>query len=320
MPCKHVFITVAVICTFLACPATVKAAPELQKCALVPETVETAIVTTGRNRAEPKNSNRQNPTKSLGKGFKSGNLRSQGQPGRFNRLTLSNSRQSNCAIVPDAAGHQKPAAPAGLAPQAALPLTPPQPLPRPHLAAGSAGEAAMRPVVAARPLPQAILIDRRSAIYPYVTLTPLEISSKGDFLQLEDGSRWRVRHRHQSVVRRWNKADSVVIETGKIFTWSAYKLVNYSRSETVDVELEERYQSGLLSRWIAQMDPNSGSLKLQDGSLWRMNTSELASWREGDDVIIAVSKDWFSSHSSYVLINPRAKNRLVAIVSSLDSQ
>lgn len=174
-------------------------------------------------------------------------------------------------------------------------------------------QAPQRPVIISRPLPQTVVIDRRSAAYPYATLTPYAISGKGDFIQLEDGSQWKVRHRHYSTVKRWGAGDAILIETGKYFTWSAYKLVNYSRGEFVDVELIEPVCNGLLSHWITEINLYEGYLRLQDGSIWRMSASELLNWSVNDDVAIALSKDWFSSHCSYVLINPRAKNRLIAI-------
>lgn len=176
-------------------------------------------------------------------------------------------------------------------------------------------QAPQRPVIVSRPLPQAVVIDRRSAAYPYATLTPYAISAKGDFIQLEDGSQWKVRHRHYSAVRRWSVGDAILIETGKFFTWSAYKLVNYTRGEFVDVELIEPVCNGVFSRWITEINVYGGYLRLQDGSIWRMSANELLNWSVNDDVVIALSKDWFSSHCSYVLINPRAKNRLVAILS-----
>lgn len=173
----------------------------------------------------------------------------------------------------------------------------------------------VRPIVISRPLPQTIVIDRRSAAYPYAALAPWAISPKGDFVQLEDGSRWKVRHRHYKTAKSWNATDVILIETGKFFTWSAYKLVNYTRGEFVDVDLIEPTRNGTLSHWIAEIDVRKGYLRLQDGSTWYMSASELLNWNLNDDVMIALSKDWFSGHSSYVLINPRAKTRLFAILS-----
>ncbi|MBA3238568.1 MAG: hypothetical protein H0T62_09525 [Parachlamydiaceae bacterium] len=169
-----------------------------------------------------------------------------------------------------------------------------------------------RPVIRARSLPPVILIDRRSESYGSATLTPNLISRKGDYIQLDDGSNWRVRHKDQKRVKNWKQEDLIVIETGQLFTWSIYKLVNYSRAESSDVELIQPTRNGLLSHWITEIHPFDGYLRLQDGSVWRMDTSELLNWHINDDVIIGLSKDLFSSHYSYILINPRAKTRLLA--------
>jgi hypothetical protein len=196
-----------------------------------------------------------------------------------------------------------------------MPQVVPQPIAYPVQVVNVAVQTPQRPIVMSRPLPPAVVIDRRSAAYLYATLAPYAISPKGDFIQLEDGSQWKVRHRYYRTVKRWSPNDAILIETGKFFTWSAYKLVNYTRGEFVDVELIEPMRSGALSHWITEINVYDGYLRLQDGSIWRMSANELLNWNVNDDVVIALSKDWFSSHSSYVLINPRAKNRLIAIFS-----
>lgn len=172
-----------------------------------------------------------------------------------------------------------------------------------------------RPVIVARPMPQKIIIDARSSVYSCVALTPYSISKKGEFIQLEDGSQWKVRNRHQKYVKRWNAGDAVVIEASSFFTWSTYKLVNHTRNESADVELIEPLVNGSYSHWIAEIHPFNGYLRLQDGSIWRMSSKELMQWRVNDDVIVALNKDWFSGHYSYMLVNPRVKNRLVATFS-----
>lgn len=171
-----------------------------------------------------------------------------------------------------------------------------------------------RPVVVQRSLPSTIVIDRRCAPCPYLTLTPYAISKKGDLIELDDGSVWEVRHRDRRSVKRWAPGDLIVIETGQFFSWSTYKLVNYSRHESVDVELSmNQGWGGRSSHWIVEVNPIQGYLRLEDGSIWRMSASELAQWRVNDDVILGLSKDWFSDQYTYVLINPRAKNRFIAI-------
>lgn len=193
-----------------------------------------------------------------------------------------------------------------------MPNRAPQRIERPAQPVTTTVQIVQRPVIRARPLPQVILIDRRSESYSTAALTPHLISRKGDFIQLDDGSSWKVRHKDQKRVKRWNQEDLIVIETGQYFTWSIYKLVNYTRNESCDVELVEPTRNGLLSHWITEIHPYEGYLRLQDGSVWRMDTSELLTWNVNDDVIIGLSKDWFSSHYSYILINPRAKTRLLA--------
>jgi hypothetical protein len=172
-----------------------------------------------------------------------------------------------------------------------------------------------RHVIVPRPLPQVIVIDRNSAAYSSAVLTPYFISRRGDSIQLDNGSSWAVRHRDRGTVRQWNTGDAIVIETGRFFSWSTYKLVNYTRNVSVDVELNDPVCNGIMSHWVAEVNPFEGYLRLQDGSVWRMSTNELLNWQVNDDVIIALSKNFFSSSSSYVLINPRVKTRLVAVFS-----
>lgn len=171
-----------------------------------------------------------------------------------------------------------------------------------------------RPLVITRPLPQTIVIDRRCAPCPYVTLTPYAVSKKGDMVELSDGSVWEVRHRDRRAVRRWSPGDTILVETGKFLSWSSYRLVNYSRHESADVELALASGfEGRFSHWITEVNPIQGYVRLEDGSIWRMSSSEVAMWRVNDDVIIGLSKDWFSDQYSYILINPRARNRIIAL-------
>lgn len=171
-----------------------------------------------------------------------------------------------------------------------------------------------RPIVIQAALPKTIVINQRSAICPFVTLSPYTIAKKGNYIELSDGSIWQVRHRDRNKVKKWRSSDSVVIETSSFLSWYAYSLVNYSRNETIDVEL---YASdswhGNAAHWIEEVNPFQGYVKLENGSIWHLSTSELAAWSVNDDVIIGLSKDWFSSQYNYVLINPKAKSRFTAI-------
>lgn len=170
-----------------------------------------------------------------------------------------------------------------------------------------------RPVIVQRALPSSIAIDVRSANCPYVTVTPWAISKKGDYIELNDGSLWKVRHRNRKAVKKWGAGDAILIETGGFFSWYAYKLVNYTRNETADVELSlvQGWQ-GRSAHQIIEVNPFDGYVRLEDGSIWRMSSRELGDWHVHDDVIIAVNKDWFSQRYSYVLVNPRVKNRFIA--------
>jgi hypothetical protein len=175
-----------------------------------------------------------------------------------------------------------------------------------------------RPLTVARQFPYAVTINQRSACYPYATLTPTTVTKKGDWIQLDDGSNWKVRHRDRRTVSQWKTGDAILIDSGKFFTWSTYSLVNFTRNQSIDVELIEPINNGTLCHWITEISPFEGYLRLQNGSIWRMSTRELLKWNVGDDVIIAISKNWFSNDYSYVLINPRAKNRLIAAFSLSD--
>lgn len=197
----------------------------------------------------------------------------------------------------------------------AMPVVTPQRIERPVQPATATIQFTQRPIIRTRALPPVILLDCRTESYSSAALSPHLISRKGDIIQLNDGSSWKVRHRDQKDVRRWSQEDLIVIETGQYFTWSVYKLVNYSRHESCDVELIAPVRNGFLSHWITEINPFDGYLRLQDGSIWRMNASELMSWNVNDEVIIGLSKDLFSNHYTYILINPRAKKRLLATFS-----
>jgi len=173
--------------------------------------------------------------------------------------------------------------------------------------------ARQRPIVVHTPLPQTIIINQCSAVCPYVTLTPYAIAKKGNYIELTDGSVWKVRHRDRSKVKKWRSSDTIVIETANFFSWYAYNLVNYTRNESVDVELHlNDDRIGGTSHWIVEVNPYMGYVRLENGSVWRMSTSELVNWSQNDDVIIGLSKDWFSSRYDYILINPRAQGRFTA--------
>ncbi len=192
------------------------------------------------------------------------------------------------------------------------------PHPHPYNAHQTIGTVAQlarpRPIVNHAPLPQSIIINQRSAVCPYVTLCPSAVAKKGNYIELNDGSVWKVRQRDRNKVKKWNARDAIVIETGGLFSWYSFSLVNYSRRESIEVELHNSDKwHGNTSHWIVEVNPYYGYVKLENGSIWHMSTSELATWSPNDDVIVGLSKDWFSNQYNYVLINPKANSRFTAI-------
>ncbi|MGZ3632920.1 MAG: hypothetical protein ACXWM7_01145 [Parachlamydiaceae bacterium] len=192
----------------------------------------------------------------------------------------------------------------------AMPFVP-QRAERPSLANVSISTRLPRPICVAKPLPKSIDIHPRSTRYPFAALTPIGPLKNENFLSLDNGSHWKIRHRDLSTCKNWKKGDCILIEAGKFFSWSTYKLVNHTRHESIDAELYTPIREGSLAHWIIAIHPCEGSLQLQDHSTWKINSSDLAEWAVGDDVMIGITKNWFSNDYSYLLINPRTQNRLI---------
>ena len=187
----------------------------------------------------------------------------------------------------------------------------PQRAERPSLAITSISTSLPRPICVAKPLPKSIDMHPNSTRYPYAALTPLGPLKNENLLALDNGSHWKIRHRDLRTCKNWKKGDCILIESGKFFSWSTYQLVNHTRHESIDAELYTPIREGSLAHWIIAIHPYEGSLQLQDHSTWKIKSPNLAQWAIGDDVIIAITKNWFSNDYSYLLINPRTQNRLI---------
>lgn len=151
----------------------------------------------------------------------------------------------------------------------------------------------------------------RTSSYRGNALTPQAFSERGDFIQLNDNSYWKIRHRDRKTAKMWRSGDAITVETNSYFSWSRYKLINHTLGESIAVKLFPS-RNGSCKHKIVAIDFMNELIELEDRSVWKINPCNLRMWRLHDDVVIAIDTSNRSTVPCYVLINPEKEFSVAA--------
>jgi hypothetical protein len=133
-----------------------------------------------------------------------------------------------------------------------------------------------------------------------------------DFIELEDGSKWKVDPDDIQEMYSWRMGDTLTITANhKWFSNYTYKLKNLYTDREVKVNpFVGPVAFGPYSHWIVAIDYPSQQLFLENGTSWHVascNNEIFRNWAVNDTIILGVSYSWCSSFDS-ILINVNMNN------------
>lgn len=142
---------------------------------------------------------------------------------------------------------------------------------------------------------------------------PINISSDGFDIEIEDKSIWQVHGWDTYKVKKWNHTHTIVIAPNKnIFTKSTYpfKLINLDTNEVVKAKMKftpvlNDPNIDIYVHWIEDIDYNKRMLRLEDGSLWsiaRGDSDVLQYFDRYNIVIVGTNDGWFRGSNPNILI------------------
>lgn len=137
------------------------------------------------------------------------------------------------------------------------------------------------------------------------------LDPRRNYVELEDGSKWGIDPDYAEETLSWRVGDTVVISPNyKMFSSSLYKIKNlYIDNELRTDLLADPTPYGPYSYWIVDIQPESHTIVLQDGSVWDIASSSdsvLTEWKKEDQIIVGMSRTWVSSYN-IVLIHARSE-------------
>lgn len=137
---------------------------------------------------------------------------------------------------------------------------------------------------------------------------PIVISESGSTVEIEDGSIWSIKSCDQHKVLNWTKEHTIVIVPNYFwFSLFDFRLVNQDTGKSVAANLSfGPIVMGKQSHWITGIDANSGTIILEDGSVWNSSNFDneiVKDWQVKEAVIIGVNNSWFSGNKHNILIN-----------------
>jgi len=136
---------------------------------------------------------------------------------------------------------------------------------------------------------------------------PSLVSCLGDKVTLEDGSVWQVKNGDKSKTIDWLPCDDVyILPNHSWFSSYYYRLYNRNTNTSVEVNLLlGPIPNGHNTHWVIAIDYFNQELFLEDGSVWRVGSSDksvMKKWLINDTVMIGINDSWFSSKPN-ILIN-----------------
>lgn len=164
--------------------------------------------------------------------------------------------------------------------------------------------------IAAQP---AILLSHeapKSKYYHWVN----EIIDFGNFIELEDGSRWTVAPTSVYKAVHWGAYDHMVITPNHHWLPScAYCITNPATGSYVEADLYlHPIPFGPYTHWVVALDKYAGHVFLEDGSSWKVSYDDRSlfeKWEINNFIIIGENNSWFSSYE-HILINVNAKHHI----------
>ena len=142
-------------------------------------------------------------------------------------------------------------------------------------------------------------------------------------LELEDQSIWQVRDKNK--IKKWSRDHTIALSVNtNIFTswFYPFKFVNLDTKEVVKAKLK---LPGVLNdpnvdihiHWIKNIDYTYGYVRLEDGSLWKLPSSDiykLRSFATHQIVIVGTNDGWFRSSYPNLLISVKNGEHIRGIV------
>lgn len=141
----------------------------------------------------------------------------------------------------------------------------------------------------------------------------LNVSTDGVDVELEDKSIWAVHSWDASKVKKWNSLDTIVIAPNKnIFTrWSyPYKFINLDTKEVAKAKMKllpifNDPNVDIYVHWIDDIDYNRRLIRLEDGSIWSITSSDsnmMLKFDRYNIVIVGTNDGWFRGSCPNILL------------------
>lgn len=138
----------------------------------------------------------------------------------------------------------------------------------------------------------------------------------GQQVKLEDGTHWNIASPDVYATVTWSQDDTVVITANH--SWFSfyrfdYYLNNTTRGSYVRANLDQSpIPFGAQSHWITSIDRYGGFIFLDDGTRWKVSSSDLypfQEWAINDYVVFGKNDEWFAS-CPLIFINVRLKKHV----------
>lgn len=130
----------------------------------------------------------------------------------------------------------------------------------------------------------------------------------GDWIQLADGSEWKISPENSYLVAQWRAGDQIFITQSDCGSCSFhYRLVNATRDVVVYANRLSKPLSYLTTaKTITAIDPHQERIFLSDGTYWEVTWVDditIKSWHLGDLVMIGVNGGYNRGSYPILLIN-----------------
>lgn len=175
--------------------------------------------------------------------------------------------------------------------------------------------------------PRALCASSSMLIFAKTPHFLTDVSIRGELLSLEDHSGWSIKDSDQLTASRWTESAAIAITPNDLSLWAKltnkelrykYRITNLQTNEHVEANLTRGpLVYGQYTTSIRRIDRYSVEIALNNGTLWRLDTSKASSslfkkWLEGDHVITGTNNTWFGLGYSDIIINSETDTWLPA--------
>lgn len=144
-------------------------------------------------------------------------------------------------------------------------------------------------------------------VHPIARHFLYDVGVLGDWVQLEDGSKWIVAHEARYEAKLWWPNDLVYITQAPGGGSFGYWILNETRGVYVRVGLLQKpYTYGAYTKHIEGIDFYADAVFLCDGSLWSMSPWDhykLTHWYGNDAAVIGLNSNADNYAYPFILIN-----------------